>query len=586
MSTLPNPLARLPPLVLGLFLLQSSLALAPPLSSWTVLPAVTLYVLLTAVLHALVQTGAAVGFPAALLGAAPAAAVVLLQLHLHRDRALPAPGAAVLALAVAVLYALAVHRGARPPAARPHLVMAIGASSIFLLLLGLCYHGAPQLRWHLLRHHRLLGWSAYQLFDPGITAHRTASATRLADLPPPPDTAPRAAMEVSGTPPNLVLVVLDTLRADGLRAWGGREGLMPALDHWLEGATRFDDVWANASWTRPSVVSLLTGLLPEEHGARDLGDRIEPRLTLLPERLQAQGYITVAFLTNLAALGRATGFGQGFHQFHEVTGAPYARAEVVARQVERWLQGPQAPRHRLFLYLHFLDPHEPGLEGPAPHPPRHRERRTTYGRELSYLDRHLVPLLDRLERTLEAPTMFAVVSDHGEELGEHGGFGHGHTLYQELLHVPVAIRGAGPAGTVGAPLELRDLFDLLLEIAAGDPVDLHRWAAHRARRHRYASVDLTRDERSVFRPELRRATLRAVVDGRRKLIWSAHGDTRELYDLAADPAERQNLAFRAPAEARRLAAALDGAVRYYQPTQGFATGTEALHQLRALGYGR
>jgi arylsulfatase A-like enzyme len=380
------------------------------------------------------------------------------------------------------------------------------------------------------------------------------------------------------------------LRADALAAYGGDPTLMPELNAFLAGADRFQDMQVNATWTRPSVASFFTGLLAEEHGARGVQNFLGEEFATLPEALQQRGYRTAAFVTNHAAVGKKTGFAQGFELFVEFPQKPYARAAEVRSAIERRLpllvEPPgDAGSKPLFLYVHFLDPHEPYLSGKVPRGKRRAEYLAAYAAELRYLDRELGALLRYFESTLAGPVVTLVTADHGEEFFEHGQYSHGLSLYQEVLRIPFAVRSPTSSGRdFDSPLEQRDTPALLLAHASGLPVDHGEWGARAARRQRYSSIYFSGYRRGVLRPYLRQICMRSVREGSLKLIWSGYGDTHELYDLASDPGELSNLAAARPDEVARLRAAMEGAVPAWSFGRTFAATGEELEQLRALGY--
>lgn len=556
-----------------------------------------LYALLAAALHSISRLGLApgrrrrwAGWPA-WVAALPATFAVVWQL---REQTFVPPSlvvTALLALVLAPLYAEASRRLAPPlPRGRTFAVAAV-AGLLFAALFAAAYHGSEVMRWHLLRHNTMLGTPAFYLLEEPVAARQAALFARHGVRPLPEGTEPTEPAAPDGAPePNVVFVLLDTLRTDALAAWRARGDSeetppMPRLDAFLGDAYRLTDVWANSSWTRPSMVSYFTGLLPEEHGVLDIGHRVPESLTLLPELLQERGYATVAFVANVAALGEITGFSQGFDHYYELDQTPYARAGQVRRTVEAWLERPGSPRSGLFLYLHYLDPHEPYLAGDAPSRKSPAGYQRAYRNELEYLDAELVPLLETLERQLASPTVFVIASDHGEEFGEHELYGHGQSLYGELIDVPVAVKMPDTSGgDLPARLEARDLFDLLVRIGSGETVSLEDWARERERERRYASVYYSREGRLALRPYLRRVAMRAVEEDGRKLIWSAYGDTRELYHLTADAAERQNLLGQPETGAGELTAGLDRPVGRWVAPQAFEPTAENLEQLRALGY--
>ncbi len=492
--------------------------------------------------------------------------------------------AAVLAFPYQLLQTWLFNRGRDAPRATAVLVFALAGLAVWAG----AYRTSQMLRWHLLRHNTMLGTPAYYLLDSSVLSRQQALFDRhRQDLPPAPAavTMPETAAtpETADAAPNVVFVMLDTLRADALSAYGGDPELMPRLNGFLDQSYRFTDVWANASWTRPSVASFFTGLLQEEHGARRLTDVLAPDQVTLSEIFSERGYRTAAIVTNLAAVSRESGFAQGFDSFLELEEPPYARAEKVKRAVFRWLGQAAASDERWFLYLHLLDPHEPYLSGEEPARKRWSEYWDAYRQELQYLDRHLSEILEALQRELAGRTLFFITSDHGEEFFEHEIFGHGYNLYGEVVEIPAALHTGQGAGDVGARLEARDFFDLLTRAAAGD-VSIENWSRRRARDQRYTSTYHHTEGRLLLRPYLRRICTRAIEQGDYKLIWSAYGDTYELYNLARDPGELDNLAASEPERVARMAASLDPAVRFWSFAEGLDLSEEALERLRTLGY--
>jgi arylsulfatase A-like enzyme len=406
-------------------------------------------------------------------------------------------------------------------------------------------------------------------------------------------------------PPHIVFLMLDTLRADALAALGGAGNVMPRANERVHDAFLFTDVHANASWTRASCASIFTGLLPEEHGAARFHERLATEWHTLPERLQEAGYQTAAFVANWVQVGRETGFAQGFAEgdFHELMSAEeilaqagddapasavrgaYARAATVNAAVRAWLDGgARDPYRPLFLYVHYLDPHAPYLEPPEPGnvaDPRERKR-GLYRQQLRYLDHKVDELLSDLEARL-GPLVVILTSDHGEEFWEHDDWGHGHTLYRELVWVPLVV--ATPGGVRGmsdAALESRDLYALVLDLAGEPDLDLAGWARAHARATRYASQYL--DRVAAARDDRKWTGLRRVDSGGRALIWSAYGPTLELYDEARDPHELDNAIGRWPDRARELETALEASVRFWTAPQRVERGPRDLALLRALGY--
>jgi arylsulfatase A-like enzyme len=551
-----------------------------------------------------VRAGPVWGVAAALaLACVPAAQLRMDAGYLQRPFVL---GAFVVVVAAGV-YGLLALGAPRPRVAEP---AALGRALACLVALiaatTLAARASEELRWHLLKHHRLFGVPLYALGSRPLLAERDAlwSSRRLshpsehAELAPPPPVA-------FEKPPHVVFLMLDTLRADALAAYGGAPNVMPALNARAERAVVFTDVHTNASWTRASCASIFTGLLPEEHGAARFHEKLSEHWVTLPEQLRAAGYQTAAFVANWVQVGRETGFAQGFEpgDFHELmSGAEileraeggdetavrsaYARAEVLQREVLDWLaSGARDPYRPLFLYLHYLDPHSPYLEPPEPGTlgdPKERKR-GLYRQQLRYLDRQIDGFLEALERELPGPKVVLLTSDHGEEFFEHDDWGHGHALYKELVWVPLVVSFSdGRSGRVSASLESRDLYALVQDIVRTPELDLARWGAAHAREVRYASQYLDRVDDA--RPDKKWTGLRRVDAGGRSLIWSAYGATLELYEHAGDPGELVNRVDHGGTRLRELHAELERAVEFWTQPSEVERSAADLEFLRKLGY--
>jgi arylsulfatase A-like enzyme len=495
-----------------------------------------------------------------------------------------------------------------------------GATLALVALAGLAVSGlrlSAELRWQLLARDRLLGAPLARLVAPPTDAVRDALWTRRGRLAEPAEYASLAALPApapggaGARGPHVVLVMLDTLRADALAAYGDDPRVMPRLNALAERAAVFTDVHANASWTRASCASIFTGLLPEEHGAVRFHERLADAWVTLPEELATRGYQTAAFVANWVQVGRVTGFAQGFEHFAElgsgaeilaaagaeaderaVRGA-YARASELNAAAHAWLTSDARDPYRpLFLYLHYLDPHAPYREDPEPGTlgDPHQRRRGLYRQQLRYLDRELAAMLATLDEVLTGPRVVVFTSDHGEEFWEHDALGHGHALYRELVWVPLVVDvSGGPGGSrhagagqarIDAPLESRDLFRLVQDLAADPALDLGAWSGAHARPVRYASQYLDHSAGG----HVRATGMRRVDAGARTLIWSARGATLELYDRARDPGELENRADRERGRTRALAAALEHAVRFWCAPTRVERSADELSFLDALGY--
>lgn len=297
-------------------------------------------------------------------------------------------------------------------------------------------------------------------------------------------------------PPDLVLISLDTLRADHLGSYGAEREVSPFLDRLAEEGTRFADAWAPSPWTLPSHATLLTGRHTFEHGAIEDGHGIDRRAAMLPEVLRAAGYRTGAAVTSVYVSSRY-GMDRGFDHFHDfgiVDGTLATQTTLDAEEVLdhglAWAsdQPDDAP---VFLFLHLYDIHYP-YDPPAPwnerlDPPARPEilsyenyfhylrnplDEATYAHLRNQYDEEILYVDDALRRfhaawsTRRPDTVFAVVSDHGEEFGERGSWGHAHTLTPEQLHIPWILHGPGvEAQVVEARAGLEDVAPTLAGLA-------------------------------------------------------------------------------------------------------------------------
>lgn len=298
-------------------------------------------------------------------------------------------------------------------------------------------------------------------------------------------------------PRNLLLITLDTLRADHLGFYGYARPTSPRLDAFAAGAVVFDDALCSMPTTLPSHVTMFTGLRPAQHGVRTNGQPAPGELTSVFDLLAERGAATAAVVASrvvderyVGGLGFAEVSFPGSERQHQVA------ADRVTRQARAWLErqggGPFA------LWVHYYDPHEPydppsgpraafarpysgplpdrlsvetlvGLNDPARAAdltPQDRDHITDlYDAEIAYLDTHLGALLDFVEETgLGSSTVVAIVGDHGQALGEQGFFGHGLRLLEPVIRVPFVLRVPGAApGRVAAPVETIDLVPTLVD---------------------------------------------------------------------------------------------------------------------------
>ena len=522
--------------------------------------------------------------------------------------------AAVALGALALLLEWVAARGAAEQESIGRLAVKwVAATTAFFGLLGAFYYGSNTLRWHVLRHNNMIGTTAYHLFAESVAdieAADWAAHGHGAPLGPPSwitdlYVAGTDAAAASPARPDIVFIMLDTLRADALAAYGGDPEWMPRLNALAEDATVFTEVLANAPWTQPSVASFFTGLAPEEHGVVFFRYRMSSAALTLAEVLQSQGYETAAFIATSVIVGPDSGFSRGFDTFEylEDPEQTYARADTVTNTVTEWLAERRATpdpevattKPPLFLYVHYFDPHVPYLSSDSLDAERGvvtiSEAQGFYEDELRFLDRELDRVVGNLNAELPGPRVLFVTSDHGEEFGEHDGRGHSQTLYSEVLDIPAVLQiSASAGGVIDAELEGLDFFDLLLRLGSGETLDVGAWASATERESRVASLQFEKDPgRSelihyLLRPYRDRIYNRMIQRGDWRYIWSAFGRTDELYDLSTDPLERRNVARRQPELVASLKAELDEIPPYWTQLVPIRLSEETLQQLRQLGY--
>ncbi|HXO22066.1 MAG TPA: sulfatase-like hydrolase/transferase [Thermoanaerobaculia bacterium] len=283
--------------------------------------------------------------------------------------------------------------------------------------------------------------------------------------------APAPAGGAAHQPPNLVLITLDTTRADHLGAWGWPYARTPALDALAARGTRFSRCDTAAPITLVSHATLMTGLFPPRHGVRDNGTFVLPaRVETIAFRLRERGYDTAA-VVSAVVLARRQGLDQGFRIYDDDLGAGYAAGTVVSeRQAEATTAAAAAALAHLkppfFLWVHYFDPHEE-YRPPTRFADLARGPHRLYDGEIAYMDEQIGELL----RKLPAGTDVVAVGDHGEMLGDHGELTHGLLLFEGVRRVPLILAGPGvPAGqNRDCLVRTADVTPTLLELAGIAP---------------------------------------------------------------------------------------------------------------------
>jgi arylsulfatase A-like enzyme/Flp pilus assembly protein TadD len=380
-----------------------------------------------------------------------------------------------------------------------------------------------------------------------------------------------------------VLVSIDTLRADRLPAYGYKGIDTPAIDRLQKDAIVFESAYSHSPLTLPSHSSLLTGLLPPEHGVRNnIGYKLEPKHETLASLLRAQGYATGAAVSAFV-LHRATGIDQGFDWYDEVVTAAGAKA---VGEVQR--DGPQTVAHALdwmrgasgrpfFLFVHLYEPHTPWTP-PAAQLARYG---ATYEGEIAAADAALGQLLDGLRaQGRYDDALIVLVSDHGEGLNDHGEAEHGILLYREALHVPLLVKLPRAEQRGSRQTALAGLRDVVPTVAAllgvTAPKDAHGRNLLDAAGAASASVY---SETYYPRIHLGWSELRSLVDARYHLI---DGPRPELYDVERDPAEKADILSEKAQTAAAMRSALASGITEFKPP---APATrEEREKLMSLGY--
>ncbi len=423
---------------------------------------------------------------------------------------------------------------------------------------------------------------------------------------------------------NVVLITLDTVRADRFGCFGNGNGLTPRFDALAEEGIRFSHASSSAAVTPVSHASIMTGLYPFQHGVRVLyaasGYRLDPGIPTLATMLRENGWNTGAFLSAFP-VSEHFGFDHGFDSFDNGIdvdpegamqrqgewyrwnmNANQRRSDVTTDKALEWLEKAKKP---FFLWIHYWDAHDSALTPPrewvekrvVPSRSRDDVRRELYDAEVAYVDSQFGRLVDDLKRKkLYENTIFVVVADHGEGLGDHGWWSH-RILYEEQIRVPLILKipGAPTGVTEKALVRTIDIVPTLLErldiepegeLAGRSLRPLWEEGGEDEPRMAYADqINLFDSNAAMVKKRPNDDLVYSASDGTWKLIYRPrHPDANELYNLDDDPGEMVNLYDNEPEQAKRLVAWLEEQHGFVEKPFGESMDEETRERLRSLGY--
>jgi arylsulfatase A-like enzyme/Flp pilus assembly protein TadD len=392
-------------------------------------------------------------------------------------------------------------------------------------------------------------------------------------------------------PLNVVVVTIDTLRPDHLHCYGYANIETPHIDGIAQRGVLFENAVTQTPLTPPSHASIFTGLNPTTHHVRDTGGFIlEPSSITLATILQQQGWDTGAFISS-AVLKKMFGLSQGFAVYddqmtkpgkgHEFMEDAERRAADTVDHAIRWLSA--RTNTPFFLWVHVYDPHAP-YNAPGPYGEKYKER--PYDGEIAYADHELGRLFDAVRKQSPADrTLVAVLSDHGESLGEHGEFSHGVFLYDSTLRIAFLLSGPGVSAGVRVQQQARtiDFLPTILDLMGGPALAVEGASLKPAFEGKEAANAISYAETLYPKINLGWAELRAIRTNHWKYIRAPRA---ELYDLARDPSELHNVLQDHALEVQKFEAVLKGFLGPNQ-TEKVETATvdaRTKDQLRSLGY--
>lgn len=447
------------------------------------------------------------------------------------------------------------------------------------------------------------------------------------------------------TRPNVVVIVLDTARPDYLSAYGHPRPTSPYLEEFAQAGTRFDRAYSTSSWTLPSHASLFTGTLPEIHGANQANAHVEPSLPVLAEELQKAGYDTAAFSNNVW-ISKRSGLDRGFATFRDrwkkgIAQTLPANVRPTVTEVQEWLAKRGRSKQPFFLFVNLIEPHMPylprweeaqpffptqsawqsaarSLFPPGKHKqttqrhyarqepltePEWNDLRGLYQGSLRQADGVVRAIMTAVDAASPSDkTIVFLMSDHGENLGDHDHVSHIFNVYDSNLRIALLVRGPGfAAGAKDAHLvQITDVYPTILHAAhletGRDCAGLDLLGKLPDQRLLSATLDFPKLSLRLFPEEMRKdggaldpykRELHAAVSARWKIIRGSDGKV-EIYDLVNDPREEHPVTVEKPGDA-----VVHGLEAFVETTKTSARGSPksglpkdpaVLESLRALGY--
>jgi arylsulfatase A-like enzyme len=362
--------------------------------------------------------------------------------------------------------------------------------------------------------------------------------------------------------PNVILITIDTLRADHLGSYGYERDTSPNIDSLAEKGILFENAFSQAPWTLPSMASMHTSLYPTQIGILKFGYQINDKLLMIAEYMKNNFYNTSAVVSNIVA-GKLLGFGQGFDLFEETFNSydGGSDSKIITDKAIRIIRNNKD--NRFFLWVHYMDPHDYyirhsefnyGSEYAGSLPSKVNTRylnknkdsldindlsyvKDLYDGEISYTDKYIGELINSLrELGIEENTIIILTADHGEGFMERGTFGHSQNLYQELINVPLVIYNPLEPKLSGKRVtnnvEVRYIAKTIFELTNLNNSYIEGY--------NLLDIDHENSSDGIVYSEQGETHLKAVLVNDWKLISNSEDNIFELYNLKEDPNERSN----------------------------------------------